>query len=201
MNEEEVFVRNEADDLTRRIVDRLGQRQEKLDRMAEWDKPAKAAGHRRLYIAGLAIAASIAVVFILAPWRSNTALSPLDDLGIGAPQLTEFRSAMPELSKINQLIESKDYEAALAKTKEALAKSDYMLTELANVGDMWGEDEALQYEEQLEREANSQLRWAYIYLLVKTERNKEAKKELKRYLKDTDFCEHEQDARELLSRI
>ena len=53
-------------------------------------------------------------------------------------------------------------------------------------------------EEQL---ANSELRWTYIYLLVCTGDRREAIKQLKIYLKQKEFCEHEVEAKRLLKEL
>lgn len=200
MNEER-YNKTEADALTQRIADRLGARQQKLDLMEQWQRQeGHTARMRRIYIA-TAVAASLAALMIVVPiWRQN-ATSPLDELGIERPQLTEYRSAESVAAEIDRLIDEENYELALRKTQKALKGSDLTLDELTYVPELWDDLEEAQYEEAAERAHNSDLRWTYIYLLLKTGDEKTAKKELKKYLKRPEYCEHEQEARELLKRL
>lgn len=200
MNEER-YNKTEADALTQRIADRLGARQQKLDLMEQWQRSSKGTPRlRRLYI-GAAVAAGLAALTIVVPiWRQN-ATSPLDELGIERPQLTEYRSAESVAAEIDRLIDEENYELALRKTQKALKGSDLTLDELTYVPELWDDQEEAQYEEAAERAHNSDLRWTYIYLLLKTGDEKTAKKELKKYLKHPEYCEHEQEARELLKKL
>lgn len=196
---EEVFVKNEADGLTARIAYRLGERQQKLERMAAWERHTASGKMRPLFLT-VAIAACVAALLLFSPfWRSGT--SPIDELGIAAPTLTEYRAASPEMTEIAQLLEKENFDEALQKSEKALRKSDDMIKELYAVAEMWGDDEAVLYDLNLEQTANSELRWTYIYLLVKQGRNRDAKKELKRYLKTPEYCEHEADAKALLEKL
>ena len=65
----------------------------------------------------------------------------------------------------------------------------------------WGDDDAVRYDQEMERAVNSELRWIYIYLLIKQGHKKDAKKQIKVYLKYPDFCEHEVEAKALLEKI
>ena len=198
--EEDVFVRAEADALTRRIADRLGERQQKLEQMQQWERQLatnnRKARLRPLY-AVLAVAACIAAVVLVWPGKPT---SPLDELGIAAPELTAYRAASPEIERIEQFIKEENYEKALAQARKALKSSDLAIYELEGVPELWDDPEEAQYEEQAERLRNAELRWTYIYLLVHTQNYSEARKQLRLYLKQAP-CEHEQEARELLKRI
>lgn len=194
---EDVFTRDPEDKLTERIVSRLGARQQKLEQMAAWEQTRHKAKIRPIYIIS-AVAACIVVVLLISPlWKTST--SPLDELGIGAPTLTEYRAASPEMTEINRLIKEENYVAALTKTEHALKNSDEMLGDLISVAEM-SDDEDIWYDVELEYVANSELRWTYIYLLVRTENYKKARKELKRYLRDKD-CEHRTEAEALMKKI
>lgn len=198
--EEERFIKSEADDQTRLIVSRLGERQRKWNRMQEMEvrlqKPHTR--HRRMFIVS-AMAASVILALVVWPLYQMQR-SPLDKLDIGKPTMTEFRAASPELNEISQLMEKEDYQQAMIKTKEALRKSDRVISEFGGLGSML-DDEELMYEERLDAIANCELRWTYIYILVRMEQYKEAKKQIKRYLKDKDICEHYEEARALLQEL
>lgn len=197
---EDVFIKQEADELTNKIADRLGERQQKLERMAEWERQNKKPKHLRPIFMTLAIAACIAALFFFSPFGQD-GQSCLDDLGIAPPSMTDFRAASPELTEISNLMEKEDYENALEKTEAALARSEESLKMYYETEEIWGDDEAIKYDKELEWEVNSELRWVYIYLLVKQGRNKDAKKEIKRYLKYPDYCEHEAEAKALLEKL
>ena len=194
---EEVFIRTEADALTQRIADRLGERQKKLDRMAEWERPARQLQLRPV-IAMLAIAACIAVVvLILPPWQRTG--NPGDELGLESPVSESFRTATPDMAEISQLIEAKNYDEAIPKVELALQQSDRELSILSDAM-VAGEDEVLLYEQEAEQLNNYQLRWTYIYLLVQTGRNEDASAQLKLYLKRKD-CPHREEAKALLKHL
>lgn len=195
--EEERFARETADELTGRIADRLGERQKKLEQMAAWELAARKPKVRPLYYL-TAIAACVVAAVLL--WPTNE-LSPMEELGIEAPTMTEYRAASPEMARIEELISEKNYEEAIRRTEKALKNSDLAIYELENVPEMWENDEEMAYEDEQERVKNCELRWTYIYLLVQLERNKEARKELKVYLKYPQYCEHEEEARQLLIKL
>lgn len=195
--ENERFNRSEADDLDKKIIERLGARQEKLDRMAEMEQTARRAKLRPMAVV-MAIAGLVVVAFLLTPlWR--TTVSPLEELGIGAPAMENYRAATPEANEIAQLIEAKDYTKALTLAEKALSASDVKLEEL-DYALAAAEDEAMEYEAEAERAYNSELRWTYIYLLVQTGDRKEAKSQIRKYLKSPFSGEHAQEA-EALKKI
>ena len=194
---EEVFIRKYADALDLLIADRLGERQRKLDRMAAWERPARNIQLRPM-MAALAIAACLAVALVVvAPWKTTT--SPWNELGLDAPNVETLRSATPEMAEISQLIRDENYDAALAATEVALAQSDRELR-ILNDALVSGDDDILLYEADAEQLNNDQLRWTYIYLLVRAERNDDARIQLKRYLKHKG-AEHREEAKALLKKI
>ena len=191
---EEVFNKQEADGLCRRIIDRLGLRQEKIDRMAEMERAEHRVRLRPMAVI-LAIAACLVVAFLISPlWRST--LSPLDELGIEAPSTENYRASTPELTEITQLMEAQRYDEALAQAEKALSHSDVKLDELEFASAV-SDDDGLLYEAETERVYNSELRWTYIYLLVRTNKTKEARRQLKLYLKHPQDCEHLDEAKAL----
>ena len=197
----EVFNGNAADELTLKIAERLGQRQAKVERMAEWERPTRRLWLRPL-IAGMSIAACLAVVLLMVT-HGRSASSPWEELGMEVPMLEEYRAALPELSEINQLMSAQHYDEALLKVEVALNHSDAELEDL-NLALMAvdGQDEELLYEEEVELTTNAGLRWAYIYLLIHAERYGDAQVQLKRYLKlPAQSCTHKVEAKALLRRL
>lgn len=148
-----------------------------------------------LIMAAVAVCAVVVLVAVL--WK--TPASPLDELGIEPPKATEYRSATPEQVEIATLIEKQNYDVALARVEKSLKQSDLSLKEMAGVADDW-DDEALLYEEEAEMVQNSELRWTYIYLLVRKDQKSLARKELKRYLKSP-YGEHQKEAKALLKAL
>lgn len=193
---EEVFIRTEADALTQRIVDRLGERQKKLNRIAEWEQPARRMVLRPLKVT-LAVAACLTVAFFLVPLLRST--SPLDTLAIETPMIEEYRSSTLDIAEINRLIETKNYDDALLKTEQMLqhSKREVKMLEKALVNN---NDEVLQYELEAERAMNAQVHWTYIYLLIRVERNDDALRELKIYLK-IEGCPNREQAKALLKEL
>lgn len=196
---EEKFTMAESDEVTLIIAERLGERQRKFDKMAEWEVEISKSHTRRKLVVSAAIAACLLIGLVVTPmlWVQE---SPLDRLGIESPAMTEFRAASPEMEQITNLISQSKYYLALSATKEALQKSDLSLDEFEGLGDYMG-DEELIYEEELQKTINSELRWTYIYLLVKTECIKEARKQIKVYLKNKSYCSHENEARALYEAL
>ncbi len=182
------------DELTQRIVQRLGERQQKLQCMQEWDRPARKIPLART-LSVLSAAACVALILMVAPWRGA---SPVDELGI-RPDLTEFRSGIPQMSEIERLLEESDYEGAILPVEQMLLSSDAEIAEMSNNTNF--QDEVAEYEYQMMRSMNSELRWLYIYLLVQTERNEEALLQLKRYLIDEKYAYHKELAIALRKKI
>ena len=198
--EEEFFERGSADQLTSRIADRLGEREAKLKKMAEWERTKQKSEKRNArplyYLA--AIAACIVAAVLLWPTAN---VSPVDELDIDTPTMTAYRAASPEIARIEKLMSEENYAEALKRTEKALRNSDLAIYELENVPEIWGSDEEMAYEDEAERMKNSELRWTYIFLLIKNGQEKQARKELKKYLKFPEYCEHEEEARLLLKKL
>lgn len=199
MNEEK-FNPNVADADTMLIVARLGERKRKLERMAEMELRLARRTTARLYTSIVsAMAAVVLLTLVLVPlWRMQ--ISPLDKTGISQPTFSDYRSGNADIAEITKLMNRQDYKQALTVTKKALHTSDIALKDLYGK-DVEFDDEELVYEEELERNTNSELRWAYIYLLVKLDDVKEARRQLHKYLKAKDYCQHQAEAKALLEEI
>lgn len=199
MNEEK-FNHNVADGDTMLIVARLGERKRKLERMAEMEQRLARRTTARLYTSIVsAVAAVVLLTLVLVPlWRMQ--ISPLDKTGISQPTFSDYRSGNADIAEITKLMNRQDYKQALTVTKKALHTSDIALKDLYGK-DVEFDDEELVYEEELERNTNSELRWAYIYLLVKLDDVKEARRQLHKYLKAKDYCQHQAEAKALLEEI
>lgn len=199
MNEEK-FNPNVADADTMLIVARLGERKRKLERMAEMEQRLARRTTARLYTSIVsAMAAVVLLTLVLVPlWRMQ--MSPLDKTGISQPTFSDYRSGNADIAEITKLMNRQDYKQALTVTKKALHTSDIALKDLYGK-DVEFDDEELVYEEELERNTNSELRWAYIYLLVKLDDVKEARRQLHKYLKAKDYCQHQAEAKALLEEI
>ena len=199
MNEEK-FNPNAADGDIMLIVARLGERKRKLERMAEMEHRLARRTTVRLYTSIVsAVAAVVLLTLVLVPlWRMQ--MSPLDKTGISQPTFSDYRSGNADIVEITKLMNRQDYKQALTVTKKALHTSDIALKDLYGK-DVEFDDEELVYEEELERNTNSELRWAYIYLLVKLDDVKEARRQLHKYLKAKDYCQHQAEAKALLEEI
>lgn len=199
MNEEK-FNPKAADADTMLIVARLGERKRKLERMAEMEHRLARRTTVRLYTSIVsAVAAVVLLTLVLVPlWRMQ--ISPLDKTGISQPTFSDYRSGNADIAEIIKLMDRQEYKQALTVTKKALHTSDIALKDLYGK-DVEFDDEELVYEEELERNTNSELRWAYIYLLVKLDDVKEARRQLHKYLKAKDYCQHQAEAKALLEEI
>lgn len=199
MNEEK-FNPNAADADTMLIVARLGERKRKLERMSEMEHRLARRTTARLYTCIVsAVAAVILLTLVLVPlWRMQ--IPPLDKTGISQPTFSDYRSGNADIAEITKLMDRQDYKQALTVTEKALHTSDIALKDLYGQ-DVELDDEELVYEKELEGNNNSELRWAYIYLLVKLDDVKEARRQLHKYLKAKDYCQHQAEAKALLEEI
>ncbi len=182
------------DELTSRIAQRLGERQRKLKQMEEWEHHS-GASTKRLVMTVMSVAACVTLLWFLIPSNS---VSVVDELGI-RPDMTEFRSASPELSAIKRMMDASEYEEALACVQKTLVVSDSTLQALKSE-DVSLEEE-VEYEIHFERAMNSELRWLYIYLLSKTKRYEDALTQLELYMKDESNAPHIVTAKALFKAI
>lgn len=192
---DEQFNRTNADALTQKIAERLGERQRKLEMMARWERNDR---KRRLTSGAwisTAVAACLLFGIFISPLLRQQA-SPLDELGIAAPSLTTFRAATPAQQQIVTLLNGSDYDALIELLPNELKNSDEMLKTLSIA-----DDEEAEYEAEVEMHYNCELRWIYIYALVKTDKIDRAIVELEVYLQQKDLREHSEDAERLLTKL
>ena len=127
----------------------------------------------------------------------------LGENGAGKSTLMKVLSGIHEPTKGTITINNISYnklDSALCLTEKVLMESDLHIYELEEQNrDV--EDEELLYETELQKSLNSELRWIYIYLLVKTERNNEARSQIEIYLANKKYCEHEKEASALFEEI
>lgn len=197
MQEENFYQDTEQDALTDIIKQRLGEREYMLHRLQEMQTPSKSL-HRSLIRTGigLAMAACVAALLIFQPFA---AVSPLDELSIEQPSMAGLRGASEDMAEIEKLMDIPDYEAALNKTEIAIDRLKEQIEEFDGL-DEYFDEEAL-YEEELDKTQLSELRWTYIYLLIKNNENKKAMKELKKYIKESQYAEHLPEAKQLLEKM
>ncbi len=184
-----------ADDVQKRIIDRLGSRQGKIERIALWER-GKRHNLRTLYVA-LSAAACIALAVVSTDvFHSGPGgASVIEQLGIEAPTMAPFRAAMPEVAEIERLMDDGEFYDALDIADAALKKSNKAVKGYEKMEAL---DEETEYEYKYEKLLNSELRWTYIYLLVIADCERDALKELKKYLKDDEFCLHRDEAESMV---
>ena len=112
-----------------------------------------------------------------------------------APSLVPFRAAMPEVAEIERLMDDGEFYDALDIADAALKKSNKAVKGYEKMAAL---DEETEYEYKYEKLLNSELRWTYIYLLVIADCERDALKELKKYLKDDEFCLHRDEAESMV---
>ncbi len=200
---EEVFDRNHADELTLRIAERLGKRQQKLACMDEWD----AGTHQRmkwqpkLVIPVFAVAACLAAAVVILSPVSNHSGNLLEETGVSVPEFEAFRSAVQEQEEVAQLMSEQKYTEAMQKAEAALALSDSELQKMEHALQM-NDDEVLADEKKTEQVVNGELRWAYIYLLLREGRQEEAYEQIKLYIKlPPDCISHLDEAQVLMKKL
>lgn len=184
---------NEVND--KRIIERLAERQRKLDRVAEFSRSSKK-GLYTLYTA-ISIAACLALVVLVAPFGNDGGSN--EGLSIERPSFSNFRAALPELQHVETMIDKGEYYNAIDLTEAKLKESDKKIKQMLKKP-MFG-DEEWEYEFQAESLLNSELRWAFIYLLMMVEDDRTAVKQIKKYLEAEDFCIHRKEAESILRAL
>lgn len=190
---------NGSSDVDKMIAGRLGERQRKLDRIDEWEKASSRGGKRKLYMlyTAISIAACIALVAIVNPFSDSGAQR--STLVMERPSFSSFRAALPELVQAEELIDAGEYYKALDIVEEKLKDSDRDI-KCAEKTPCY-DDEEWVYEYKAEKMLNAELRWTYIYLLVMVDCDRNAVKELKKYLNDDEFCIHREEAESMLDAL
>ncbi len=181
------------DKLEQLIIDRLGERKRKLDRMQKWERNRPVSIGRKW---ATGVAACITIAIVMAPFVVPTS-SPLDELGIEY-SATVFRAASEEAEEIDRLIESGQYGEALTYVDKLIEENEGHIGQ-TEVPTEKAEADERDYEIGMYRVQISELRWVRIYLLTRMEQYKEAEKELHIYLQDKKHGEHSRDA-ELLKK-
>lgn len=180
-----------------RIIKQLGRRKEMQDRINQWEKPATPIVTIRRSLIALAIAACAAIILVVRPFSKSAEISPLDQLGIEQPMLSDFRAANPTCADIDISLEQKDYDKAILLINECLRLSNEDLRQLQEMNTL--PDETLLYEKELAIAHNYQLQWARIYTLVRLGRCEEAIEDLKFFVSLKG--EHSKDAKALLKLL
>lgn len=180
-----------------RIIKQLGRRKEMQDRINQWEKPVAPIVTIRRSLIALAIAACAAIILVVRPFSKSAEISPLDQLGIEQPILSDFRAANPTCADIDISLEQKDYDKAILLIDECLRLSNEDLRQLQEMNTL--PDETLLYEKELAIAHNYQLQWARIYTLVRLGRCEEAIEDLKFFV--TLKGEHSKDAKALLKLL
>lgn len=197
--------KNETNDaLEQCIVERLGERQKKLQRIEEWEQAdrRKVTVHRRMWMTVLA-AACVAGVLVVTPLLRGNDMSVLDQVGIGVPDLTEcYRAADPDLPRIQRMMNEQKWDEALKEARTALRHSNEALELFTDAAKRWGhEDEGILYDIQAEEVTNDELHWTYIYLLLRTGHDAEASVQLKEYLRKYNDGVHRNEALTLQEKM
>lgn len=179
-----------------RIIKQLGRRQQKLNCIAEWEKPVRIITMKRSVI-GLAIAACLTLLLVVKPFFQTTQTSAWDELGLENPTLVDFRAGSQIQTEIDLALADKDYETALRLINTEIAASDARLSELMLNYDE--ADESLTYEKEWIREYDLQLQWVRIYSLVRLNRHSDAILELEQFVHSD--SEHQDSAQTLLNLL
>lgn len=188
--------RLEGNEPDNRIVERLAERERKLEKIGVWNRNSSR-GRYSVY-SMIAVAACIALVIVLSPFDAGKG-NVMEELGIEHPRFGGFRAASAELVEVERLLDDGKVYEALDMNEGLLKKSDKDIKELENAP-MY-DDEEWMYEYQSEKLYNGELRWSYIYLLVVVECENTAVKELKKYMKEMEFCTHHDEASRLLKAL
>lgn len=190
---------NGCNDVDKLIANRLGERQRKLERIGAMEKATERGRKRNLSIlyTAISIAACITLVVIVNPFTGNGPQHGA--FAMEAPDFSTFRAAQPELAQVEALIDAGEYYRALDIVEAKLKESDRNVKHAEK--EPLFDDEEWMYEYRAEKLMNAELRWTYIYLLVMVECDRTAVKELKRYLRDEEFCMHREDAKDMLEAL
>lgn len=181
------------DQMTKLITERLGERQEMLRKIEKWEKKTSKKIPLTL-VSTLAVAACLAVMFILNPFTSS---SPLDEVGIEQPTIMMVRGNSEDIAEVERLMNKPDYQTAVIKVQKILSHIKVLKEVVWDLPEDFDKEEA-EYEIAQYDMMESEVRWTYIYILVKVDDFDLAKKELKKYIKHAEYAEHLDEAKELL---
>ena len=181
------------DQMTKLITERLGERQEMLRKIEKWEKKSSKKLPFTL-VSTLAVAACLAVMFILNPFTSS---SPLDEVGIEQPTILMVRGNSEDIAEVERLMNKPDYQTAVIKVQNILCHIKMLKEMVWDLPEDFDKEEA-EYEISQYDMMESDVRWTYIYILVKVNDFDIAKKELKKYIKHPEYAQHLDEAKELL---
>jgi redox-regulated HSP33 family molecular chaperone len=183
------------DDVEKRVIERLNERGRKLSMMKKWEE-----GSKRKYVplySALALVASVALLLVISLGRENG--NVLQELGIEAPCMEAYRSGVPQLENLDNLLNNGQYYEAVEAAEKALENSDMLIQQMESSRKEG--DEEWEYQYVAEKTLNSEIRWTYIYALIMVESEKMAVKQLKKYLKDEEYCTHKEEAESMLKAL
>ena len=183
------------DDVEKRVIERLNERGRKLSMMKKWEE-----GSKRKYVplySALALVASVALLLVISLGRENG--NVLQELGIEAPCMEAYRSGVPQLENLDNLLNNGQYYEAVEAAEKALENSDMLIQQMESSRKEG--DEEWEYQYVAEKTLNSEIRWTYIYALIMVESEKMAVKQLKKYLKDEEYCTHKEEAESMFKAL
>lgn len=186
----------EGDNLDKRVVERQGESNDKRSNIG----CCKNVSAKRCYFFSAVIIAVVClvVVFFVVPFDSGKG-DVLDDLGIEQPEFENYRAASPDVVKVERLLDEGDVYEALDLAESLLKTSDKKI-KLLEQSPLYDDEEWL-YEYQAEKIFNSEMRWVYIYLLVVLECERDAVRELKRYIADKEYSTNIEEANRMLMML
>ena len=200
MNTEEKYHGKAEDALTRCIVDRLGERAQKMQRMATWERRRKVQHQKRVFAVSSVAAVLLLVFLVIPPRHSENDL--IEQLQLTEPAFENFRAASDFDQTLTHYMEVNDYESALSVCEEQLLQSNQDVAQLQETSQDSLSEEKI-YETELARLKNEQLLWTHIYLLVHNKKFETAKKEIERYLRvypNGDYCKEAEKVLKVLQQ-
>lgn len=189
---DERFCRKDADALTQRIVDGLGRRQQKINRMREWEH-SRASQRKMTFYAAVACAACLAIGVLLRPFYPSKQI----ENNLSVPSFTEWRGVSSDTQQLGEWIDAEQYGEALHLVEKLLTESDSIVRSWSDSDTVV--DEEATYERELIRMDNEELRWAYIYILIKMGKKTEAVVQLEYYVQQYPDGEHIDQAKKTLA--
>lgn len=191
-----------SDDLERGIVNALRERQRKTQLINEWETAdhQTAPKPRRVMLRPLlatAIAASVALLLIFAPWRQG-APTPLDNWM--QTEMEASRGAFPGYEELAHALTAEDYDKALDIVSESIEQSRGQKQIIETQGDDYDDDER-DYELRAISRNLEESEWVKICLLIQMHRIKEARHCLEEYRQNPDYVLHRMEVVHMLDQI
>jgi len=178
------------------IIERLGERQRKVDFIARNidDIKSKRFSWGKTAYTIMSVAACFALIVAVTTilFRSDS----ISDMDVAVPSFEEYRGA--GCDEIERLINTGDYEIALAKVESELKGCG---SEFETIESEGGSDEEIEYMKALYAEGRDELIWCKIYLLVKLDKKSELKIACRNYLEDGELTVHKIEVEQILEKI